>query len=189
MPTRIVVGTDRNPNPPSFPDPPRPPDESAMSRVRRTARAISDRVRRALTPPGAEVAPLRVLVVDDHPDAADALAVILELLGCPVRACHDGRSALVTATEFDPQVCLLDLVMPGMDGLELAVRLKERAGNRPLMLVATTALGDAEARDRTAAAGFHAHLTKPVDAPTLVEALTQFSQLLADQQQPPGEPD
>jgi len=199
MPARIVVGTDRNPNPNPPPDnnPARHPDE-ALSRVRRTARSIADRVRRVLTPPGAEVAPLRVLVVDDHPDAADALAVILELLGCPVRACHDGPSALAAAEEFGPQVCLLDLIMPGMDGLELAAKLKERAGHEPLMLVATTALGDAEARDRTAAAGFHAHLTKPVDAPTLIEALTRFHHLPghppADDRQssvepPSGEPD
>jgi CheY-like chemotaxis protein len=149
-----------------------------FARIRQTANSISDRVRRALTPAGAEFAPLRVLVVDDHPDAADALAAVLELLGCPVRACYDGESALAEAADFRPHVCLLDLVMPVMDGLELAARLKERAGPRPLMLVATTALGDLEARTRTAVAGFHYHLTKPVDVVRLIEALTRLRDIL-----------
>jgi CheY-like chemotaxis protein len=119
-----------------------------------------------------------VLVVDDHPDAADALAAVLELLDCPVRACHDGPGALAVAAEFQPQVCLLDLMMPGMDGLELAARLRERAGGRPLLLVATTALGDLEARTQTALAGFHDHLTKPVDAAALIALLTRLGDIL-----------
>ena len=125
---------------------------------------------------------MRVLVVDDHPDAADSLAAVLELLDCPVQACYSGLSALAVAEAFDPQVCLLDLVMPQMDGLELASRLKARAGGRPLLLVATTALGDAESKARTALAGFHYHLTKPVDVSTLIDALTQSGKVLA----PPG---
>ena len=112
--------------------------------------------------------------MDDHPDAADALAAVLELLGCPVRTSYDGFSALVIAEEFDPQVCLLDLRMPRMDGLELAARLKNRAGDRPLLLVATTALGDEATRSRTALSGFHAHLTKPVDVSMLVEEITRL---------------
>ena len=116
------------------------PSNYTFDRIRTTARSIEDRVRRALIPAGSKVATLRFLVVDDHPDAADALAAVLELLGCPVRTCYDGFSALVIAEEFDPQVCLLDLRMPRMDGLELAARLKNRAGDRPLLLVATTAL-------------------------------------------------
>jgi CheY-like chemotaxis protein len=148
--------------------------DSAIDRIRRTARSIEDRVRRALTPPGSKVAQLRFLVVDDHPDAADALAAVLELLGCTVRTCYDGFSALVIADEFDPHVCLLDLRMPRMDGLELAARLKARAAGRPLLLLATTALGDEGTRSRTAMSGFHAHLTKPVDVAALVEEITQL---------------
>jgi CheY-like chemotaxis protein len=146
----------------------------AIDRIRRTARSIEDRVRRALTPPGSKVAQLRFLVVDDHPDAADALAAVLELLGCTVRTCYDGFSALVVADEFDPQVCLLDLRMPRMDGLELAARLKAHAAGCPLLLLATTALGDEATRSRTAMSGFHAHLTKPVDVAGLVEVITQL---------------
>jgi CheY-like chemotaxis protein len=130
---------------------------------------------------------LRVLVVDDHPDAADALAAVVELLDCPVRACRDGYSALAVAAEFRPNVCLLDLAMPEMDGLELAARLREQAGSRPLVLVATTALGDIETRTQTALAGFHYHLTKPVDVPTLIDALTRFRDIFSGPVPPPLE--
>src|SRR5436309_4786155 len=152
------------------------PSLHTLSRVRQAAGSIAERVRQALTPDG--FVPVRVLVVDDHPDAADALAAVLELLGCEVRACYDGRSALTAAGEFRPQVCLLDLLMPGMDGLELAARLTERAAGRPPALVATTALGDPETRARTALTGFHAHLVKPVDASTLIGTLARLGEIL-----------
>src|SRR5215831_15784863 len=170
MLTLPLVAGATNPLPPPPPDPGSNPSLGALGRVRQTAHSISDRVRHALTPEGFR--PMRVLVVDDHPDAADSLAAVLELLDCPVQACYSGLSALAVAEAFNPQVCLLDLVMPQMDGLELAARLKARAGGRPLLLVATTALGDAESKARTALAGFHYHLTKPVDVSTLIDALT-----------------
>src|SRR5262245_28281783 len=75
-----------------------------IDRVKAIARSIEDRVRHALKPADAEVIPLRVLVVDDHPDAADSLAAVLELLGCPVRACYDGTTALAVAKDFQPHV-------------------------------------------------------------------------------------
>jgi CheY-like chemotaxis protein len=154
--------------------------EPALGRfvhVQQTADAIQDRVRRVLTP--ADFAPLRVLVVDDHADAAETLGVVLELLGCPARVCHDGWSALAAAEEFQPQVCLLDLMMPGMDGLELASRLKVWAGRRPLLVVAVTALGDEDIKAQTAIAGFHEHFTKPVDIETLISALTRLGRVIA----------
>lgn len=147
---------------------------STLHRIRATARSIEDRVRRALTPPGSKVATLRFLVVDDHPDAADALTAVLELLGCPVRTCYDGFAALEIADEFDPQVCLLDLRMPQMDGLELAARLKNRLSGPPLLLIATTALADEATRSRTSLSGFHAHMIKPIDVSKLVEEVTRL---------------
>jgi CheY-like chemotaxis protein len=87
-------------------------------------------------------------------------------------------AALAVATEFEPHVCLLDLMMPKMNGLELASHLKVRAGSRPLLLIATTALGDWEAKTRTALAGFHHHLTKPIDIPALVEAITRLAEVM-----------
>lgn len=151
--------------------------------MRETAHSIENRVRNALVPDG--FTPVRVLVVDDHPDAADALAAVLELLDCPTRTCYDGASALEIAAEFHPQVCLLDLVMPGMDGIELAERLREQSGGRPMLLAATTALGDIEAKTRTAVAGFHYHLVKPVDTLTLIEALRFAGDMLSRRAEPP----
>lgn len=174
--------TDSDPSLPDF-------TESAFLEVRKTAHSIADRVRHAMLPSGTEFAPIRVLVVDDYPDAADALAAVLEMLACPVRACYDGPTALAVAAEFRPQLCLLDLVMPKMDGLELAKRLREQTVG-PLLLIATTALGDIETQVRTAAAGFHAHLTKPVDTMTLIDSLVRLGEILAPPVElPPEESD
>jgi len=146
----------------------------ALHRVRKTAHDIEDRVRSSLLPHGAPVSTLRILIVDDVPDAADSLAVVLELIGCTVRACYDARTALRIASEFDPQVCLLDLVMPEMGGLELGACLRVAADGRPLVLIATTALGSDEMKSRTKIAGFDAHLTKPIDLPILIEAIADL---------------
>lgn len=163
------------------PEAPPTPSEILLDRVREIARGIEGRVRHVLNPTDAPLTQLRILVVDDHPDSADSLAAVLELLGCPVRSCYDGASALAVAAEFEPHVCLLDLMMPTMDGLELAAHLKARAGSRPLLLIATTALGDWEARTRTALAGFHHHLTKPINIQAMVEAITRLGEAIGGQ--------
>jgi two-component system, OmpR family, response regulator len=144
------------------------------NQIRQTARSIEDRIRRVLTPPGSAIASLRFLVVDDHPDAADALAAILELLGCCVRTCYDGWSATIAAAQFEPHVCLLDLKMPRMDGLELAARLTDISAGKPLLLIAVTALGDTGTKARALLSGFHHYMVKPVDVPTLIDAITQL---------------
>jgi CheY-like chemotaxis protein len=142
--------------------------------ARDVAQDIADRVRKVIGP----TTPLRVLVVDDVPDAADALAALLGLLGHEVRACYDGPTAVAAAEEFKPDVALLDLMMPGMTGLEVAAHLRSNARTRALFLVATTALGGIEDRARTAIAGFHAHLVKPVDTPTLVDTLGRYGAVI-----------
>lgn len=106
--------------------------------------------------------PLRVLCVDDNHDVADSEADLLRAVGFESRACYDGRSALTEAAAFAPSVCLLDLNMPGMDGDELAVRLRERAAGTPLVLVAVTAMiGERDVR-RLRDADFDLYLVKPV---------------------------
>jgi CheY-like chemotaxis protein len=147
---------------------------SPEQRLRDTARSIGDRVRRVLIPADSPIATLRFLVVDDHPDTADSLAAVLELLGLQVRACYDGATALLIAARFDPQVCLLDLKMPVMDGYQLAAHLRAYVKGRPLLLIATTAMGDDESRRRSMEAGFLSHLVKPVDAPTLIDAIIRY---------------
>jgi PAS domain S-box-containing protein len=116
-------------------------------------------------PAGPKAAPLRVLVVDDNVDAADSLAVMLELHGHAVAVAHGGPAALEVAGRFAPDVVLLDIGMPGMNGYEVAERLRrdEAGGGRRLLLVALTGWGADEDKRRAMAAGFDHHLTKPVD--------------------------
>jgi CheY-like chemotaxis protein len=117
---------------------------------------------------------LRVLVVDDHRDAADSLAALMEICGADVRVCYNGPCGLSAAETFHPQVGLLDIDMPGMDGCELARELRQLAGSVPLLLVAVTGLGNDATRRRTADAGFDLHYVKPVDPVVLIHTLANF---------------
>lgn len=112
---------------------------------------------------------LRVLCVDDNEDAARTVGELLELAGCDVRVCHDGPAALAAADEFHPDVCVIDLRMPGMGGEELATKLRERADG--VRCVALTGLWDVDSFHRTHNSGFDKHLVKPVDPATLVAAV------------------
>ncbi len=115
---------------------------------------------------------LKVLCVDDNQEAARGVAHKLEEAGCDVRVCADGEAALQVAGEFCPDVCVLDINMPGMDGNELARRLKEQAGSRPLRCIALTGLWDVNTQHQTHNAGFEEHLVKPVDLDRFVDAVT-----------------
>jgi PAS domain S-box-containing protein len=116
--------------------------------------------------------PERILVVDDNVDAAESLSRLLRLHAHEVRVVYDGLAALAAARDMHPDVVLLDIGLPKMDGLEVAKNLRAHGdGPRPL-LVAMTGFGQAEDRARTAAAGFDHHLTKPVD-PKLLQSLMQ----------------
>jgi CheY-like chemotaxis protein len=125
---------------------------------------------RALDPPPAVTASGRVMVVDDNRDGADSLAMLLTLDGYEVRTVYDGLEALGAAGEFQPQVVLLDLGMPGLDGFDTARRLRAAHRGGRMFLVAVTGWGQARDRELTAQAGFDAHLVKPVD-PAELKAL------------------
>lgn len=112
----------------------------------------------------------RILLVDDNEDAAEMLSILLTQLGHTVRIANDGVAALALAPTFEPDVAVLDLGLPIMDGFELASRLSE-ARPSPLRLIAVTGYGQAEDRARTAAAGFAHHLVKPVDIAELEAVL------------------
>jgi CheY-like chemotaxis protein len=112
-----------------------------------------------------------VLVVDDNADAAATLRMALELQGHDARAVFSGQAAIDALAEFDAEVVLLDLGMPGMDGFEAAQRIRELPRGRDVLLVALTGWGQDEDRRRTAEAGFDEHLTKPVDAERLAALL------------------
>jgi two-component system, chemotaxis family, sensor kinase Cph1 len=109
------------------------------------------------------VAGRRVLVVDDNVDAAESLAMLLELFGQDVRVAHDGPSALALAAEHTPELAFLDIGLPGMDGHELARRMRADPALRHTKLVALTGWGTEEDKQRSREAGFDEHLIKPVD--------------------------
>jgi signal transduction histidine kinase len=121
------------------------------------------------------VAGRRVLVVDDNEDAAELLASALEVMGHTTRVAHDGPEALKVAAEFDPDLALLDIGLPVMDGYELAHRLHDDPGLRRLPLIAVTGYGQPSDRRRSAAAGFDAHLVKPVDIERLGSLICQLT--------------
>ena len=123
-------------------------------------------------------APLRILCVDDNHDVAESLALILRLLGCSAEAAFDGPSALLMATTFLPHVCVSDINMPGMSGLELAVHLRRWAGPRPLLLIAVTARSTEEDYRRSIEAGFDFHFSKPADPAEIVRSVMSFGEKL-----------
>jgi PAS domain S-box-containing protein len=106
---------------------------------------------------------LRVLVVDDNRDAADMLVEVLRSFGHHPRAAHDGPAALKVCGEFKPDVALLDIGLPVMDGYELAERIRDLPGFERIRLVAVTGYGQDSDRERSRLAGFHHHLVKPID--------------------------
>jgi PAS domain S-box-containing protein len=117
--------------------------------------------------------PRRVLVVDDNEDSAELLGQLLAQLGHDVRIAHDGPRALSVASELIPEVAVLDIGLPVMDGYELAARLRELYGANGLRLVALTGFGQDTDKARSLAAGFHRHLTKPIEARELLAALAE----------------
>jgi PAS domain S-box-containing protein len=123
--------------------------------------------------------PLRVLVVEDNIDAAESLATLLRLWNHDVAVVHDGRTALETAREQQPEVVLLDIGLPGLDGYQVARRLREEIGLDHTLLVAMTGYGQPEDRRRSKEAGIHHHFVKPVEPLVL-------RNLLAGLALPPG---
>jgi CheY-like chemotaxis protein len=116
---------------------------------------------------------LRVLVIDDNRDSADSATDVLRLLGNHVECAYDGEGGIAVASRLKPQMVLLDLAMPGMDGFEARRRLREQAGSAGAFLVAMTGFGNEDDKRRTREAGFDAHLTKPVELDALVSLLNE----------------
>jgi signal transduction histidine kinase/DNA-binding response OmpR family regulator len=144
--------------------------------VRLPALDIPDALAAASEPPRDAVQPgdARVLVVDDNVDAANILADILETRGYRAHAVHDGPAALGAVDAFRPQVAILDLGLPIMDGFELARLLRARPHLAGTRFVAVTGYGQPQDREKTTAAGFAAHLVKPVDVEQLCEVIEQL---------------
>ena len=122
-------------------------------------------------------ASLRVLVVDDNIDAADTLAALLEMSGHTTRVANDGDQAIKMAQVFQPQVVFLDIGLPGMNGYEVARRLRQLPAMERAILVALTGWGTREDRERSTAAGFDHHLTKPADMNTVETLLLNLARV------------
>jgi signal transduction histidine kinase len=123
-------------------------------------------------PSDATPVPRRILLADDNPDAVETLACVLRLLGHEVFSAANGRSALETAASCRPDVALLDIGMPLLDGYEVARQIRAQPWGRKIMLLALTGWGQEADRRRSEEAGFDSHFVKPID-------LEKFAQLLA----------
>lgn len=118
---------------------------------------------------------LRVLLVDDNADVAESLGVLLDMNGHRVLTCLHPHDALEAAPAFEPDVCILDIGLPGMSGHELARALRAAGLSRPTY-IAVTGYGSVESRKASEAAGFAMHLTKPVDPEYLLGRLSAIAQ-------------
>jgi CheY-like chemotaxis protein len=110
-------------------------------------------------------------VVDDNVDSATTLGMLLKFLGADVQVVHDGPAALAAIDKYRPDVVLLDIGMPGMDGYEVARRVREKPSFGRVTLIALTGWGQQDDRRRTHEAGFDHHLVKPADIATLQSLL------------------
>jgi len=113
--------------------------------------------------------PRRVLLIDDNADAAESLAQLLALSGHDARTAGDGVHGIELAQEFHPDVVFCDLGLPGMNGYDVARELRSLPFGRDIVLAALTGFGQPGDREKTAEAGFDAHLVKPVD-PAVIES-------------------
>ncbi|HEY0511037.1 MAG TPA: ATP-binding protein [Thermoanaerobaculia bacterium] len=121
--------------------------------------------------PAAAAHPLRVLVVDDSEDTAEMMTALLEMDGHDVRTAHSGPAALEVAAAFHPDVAVLDIGLPGLDGYQVAQRLREDPGLKDLTLIAASGYGQDADLQRSREVGFDRHLVKPVDPRELREIL------------------
>jgi len=113
-----------------------------------------------------------VLIADDNKDAADSLGILLEIDGHEVRVAHGGRAALALARVFRPDVALLDIGMPELNGYEVAAALRKESWGKTIQLIALTGWGQESDRRQSKEAGFDRHLTKPIDMDALSAVLT-----------------
>ncbi|HEX5130713.1 MAG TPA: response regulator, partial [Usitatibacter sp.] len=113
----------------------------------------------------------RILVVEDNPDSAEAMQMLLETMGHDVKVVGDGQSALEVAVLLQPDVILLDIGLPGMDGYELAQRLRAASQTRAAHIIAVSGYGQEKDRERSLSVGFDVHLVKPVDPAQLSQAI------------------
>jgi CheY-like chemotaxis protein len=143
-------------------------------RLPRSAPARAARARPTAAQPISALSARRVLVVDDNVDAAESMGLLLKLLQVDAHVVHNGRDALAAMGSFRPSVVLLDIGMPGMDGHEVARRIRQLPDGQAVTVIALTGWGQEQDRRRTLAAGFDFHLIKPADINALRALLTSL---------------
>jgi DNA-binding response OmpR family regulator len=116
----------------------------------------------------------RILVVDDNHDSALSLAMMLSIMGHETRTAHDGESAVETAETFLPEVILLDIGLPKLNGYEVAQRIREQAWGASMFLIAVTGWGQDEDRQRSSEVGLNVHMVKPVEPAALERLLAEL---------------
>jgi CheY-like chemotaxis protein len=116
----------------------------------------------------------KILVVDDNRDSALSLAMMLSIMGHETRTAHDGESAVSTAESFRPEVVLLDIGLPKLNGYEVAQRIRENGWGRSMFLIAVTGWGQDEDRQRSTEVGLNVHMVKPVEPATLEKLLAEL---------------
>jgi CheY-like chemotaxis protein len=119
---------------------------------------------------------LRALVVDDNVDTAESMALLLKASGHDVRTAHDGPTSLEAARDYRPDVVLLDIGLPGLNGFEVAKRMRQQPTLQNIVLVAMTGYGQEADRQRSHEAGFDHHLVKPAEFKELQRILTSVSE-------------
>jgi CheY-like chemotaxis protein len=131
----------------------------------------------APTPPVPPTAPRRfkILVVDDNHDSALSLAMMLSIMGHDTRTAHDGESAVDTAEAFLPDVVLLDIGLPKLNGYEVAQRIRGTSWGASMYLIAVTGWGQDEDRQRSAEVGLNLHMVKPVEPSALEQLLAALA--------------
>lgn len=118
----------------------------------------------------------RILVVDDNHDSALSLAMMLSIMGHETRTANDGESAVTTAESFLPDVVLLDIGLPKLNGYEVAQRIREQAWGKAMFLIAVTGWGQEEDRRRSTEVGLDVHMVKPVEPAALERLLATLAQ-------------
>jgi CheY-like chemotaxis protein len=116
----------------------------------------------------------RILVVDDNHDSALSLAMMLSIMGHDTRTAHDGESAVATAESFLPEVILLDIGLPKLNGYEVAQRIREQEWGKSMFLIAVTGWGQEEDRQRSSEVGLNVHMVKPVEPAALERLLAEL---------------
>ena len=118
----------------------------------------------------------RILVVDDNHDSALSQAMMLSIMGHETRTAHDGESAVAAAESFLPDVVLLDIGLPKLNGYEVAQRIREKPWGASMFLIAVTGWGQEEDRQRSTEVGLNVHMVKPVEPAALEKLLAELAQ-------------